>query len=512
MLSGGDLINVRTTPLENTTIKTGGRKRNLNQSKMAKRPANSQMQKYLHRNVKHGNSVKRGDSDKRRRSSLLRRLSSKRASADVHQLAPHSPGLPPTTPPTSPLSGHHSKLSSRVLSKNSESTPIPCPKTSRSGSVSSSGLLHSIPADPNVSPGNFETVSIVGSPSSSSTSSRPSSLDGLKFKLKQTFRSPRRKSCGHIPLSPLARANGSSSPPVSAILNPAGCGNTQGIAPHLLSSTSPTSRSPSPLAILSTSSNGATLQHSASSPLASKSIQTCFPPSSSGGSNGGLSGSGNHRLAPIGGFARKRLNSHPNRPQSVIVESGDNFAMFNHESEKNFSLSKCKREFLSPLIREIKTLPETFLNTSISSVEHSQDGGASNTSACNDGDIEDSLQASLIRPMIKVNLSSSNADPNKPKSWIVVQECSRSDELTGPTTMSNAVNSSHAHSSDLKALSSSFTGRNNTGGGGGGSSGGGGDSPTTKSFRIVSRSCSDPKEKTSSIMEHDEHPHSLPPS
>lgn len=194
-------------------------------------------------------------------------------------------------------------------------------------------MIHSIPADPNLSSISIPLpTSADNSPagSGSSTSSRPSSLDGLKFKLKQTYRSPRRKSCGHIPLSPLARANGSSSPPVTGalILNNT---NTQGISPHLLSSTSPTSRSPSPLAILSN-------QHSSSpctsSPLASSTSgfkgdareRLSF---SSQGASGTLSGNGN-RLAPIGaGFARRRINSHPNRPQSVIVGS----SVIEHEEQ-----------------------------------------------------------------------------------------------------------------------------------------------------------------------------------
>lgn len=250
MFSGGDVINIRTTPLENTTIKTGGRKRNPNTSKMAKRPQTLQSMHKLHRNVKAG--IKRSDSDKRKRTNLLRRLSSKRASADIHIMI-NSQGSQLTTPPTSPQSP-------KVLQMNSSLTPSRSfqsfPKVSESScptiinninqTVSkkafnvgrertSERLTQSLHVDLNSS---VESLPVSSMPNSPASSSRPSSLDGLKYKLK-TFRSPRRKSCGHIPLSPLARSNGGGSPVLTCAT-----GNNYLIA----NSTSPTSRSPSPLA------------------------------------------------------------------------------------------------------------------------------------------------------------------------------------------------------------------------------------------------------------------------
>lgn len=74
MLSGGDHVTLRSTPLENTSIKTGGRKRDLTQSKMARRT--------LHKQRK----LKRDHSDKKRKTSLFKRISSKRASVEMQQV------------------------------------------------------------------------------------------------------------------------------------------------------------------------------------------------------------------------------------------------------------------------------------------------------------------------------------------------------------------------------------------------------------------------------------------
>lgn len=306
MFSGGDIINIRTTPLENTTIKTGGRKRNPNTSKMAKRPQTLQSMHKLHRNVKA--SIKRSDSDKRKRTNLLRRLSSKRASADIHIMI-NSQGnqLSLSTPPTSPQSP-------KVLQMNSSLTPSRSfqsfPKVSESAgqtintinqTVLKKGLnfgrerpnerlTQSLHVDLNSSVESSPASSIPNSPASSS---RPSSLDGLKYKLK-TFRSPRRKSCGHIPLSPLARSNGGGSP---VLTTPSGNN-------HLIAnSTSPTSRSPSPLAFPNV------LQH-----------QTLKK---------------NYRLAPL---AQSNDNDPPkamqNRPKSVSL---DQTICLDHNTRISFS-------------------------------------------------------------------------------------------------------------------------------------------------------------------------------
>ena len=306
VLSGGNKINIRATPLENTSIKTGGRKRNPKTSKMVRRQG--LMSSVKHRKTPPG--IKRTDSDKRRKSnsnssSLLRRLSSKRASAEIQQLMLSSSGTSPVTglhsltasspmsltpsrsfqslsvhghssschregnpppPPSSPNSAvascKTSPLASMTRGVTSNVHPLGCCcMTSSVPSPAAAALLlrssprgHSnalstglsrlqrSPSDS--SPGYSSQSSSPGSSvphspalgsavgSSSLSFQRPSSLHGLKNKLVKTFRttsisSPRRKSCGHIPLSPLARTP---SPSV------------------LLASSSPT-RSPSPLSL-----------------------------------------------------------------------------------------------------------------------------------------------------------------------------------------------------------------------------------------------------------------------
>ena len=212
VLSGGDKINIRTTPLENTTIKSGGRKRNPKTSKMARRPAKPR---------KPPPPVKRSESDRRRpsKSSLLRRVSSKRASAELQQLLSAGSGSPLTPPATlTPSRSHHS------LSRLAEGAPNTPTRTVFPRSPPTAGRLHqhhhhhhSLTSDSSQS--SSPTSSLPNSPSNLSATGhfqRPSTLHGLKHKLVQTFRSPRRKSCGHIPLSPLARTPSPSILPLAA--------------------------------------------------------------------------------------------------------------------------------------------------------------------------------------------------------------------------------------------------------------------------------------------------------
>ena len=84
LLSGGDRVTLRATPLDQTSISSGGRRRPPGAAKLARRPANRRKRKE--------SSV-----DKRRKASLLRKLSSKRASAEIQQVSGTagtlSPGL-----------------------------------------------------------------------------------------------------------------------------------------------------------------------------------------------------------------------------------------------------------------------------------------------------------------------------------------------------------------------------------------------------------------------------------
>lgn len=214
ILSGGDRINIRTIPLDSTTIKSGGRRRNPSSIKMARRPYSCRRRSAQVKRDSH--------SDKKRRASLLRRLSSKRASAEIHQSV--SGSSPVLTPSRSFQSLTRSLASADSLPASPTRTKSPrSPPTARLCSQSDSP--HSTG---NSSQSSSPSSSVPNSPASSTHLPhfpRPSSLHGLKHKLTQTFHSPRRKSVGHIPLSPLARTP----------------------SPSPITSTSPT-RSPSPLA------------------------------------------------------------------------------------------------------------------------------------------------------------------------------------------------------------------------------------------------------------------------
>lgn len=214
ILSGGDRINIRTIPLDSTTIKSGGRRRNPSSIKMARRPYSCRRRSAQVKRDSH--------SDKKRRASLLRRLSSKRASAEMHQSV--SGSSPVLTPSRSFQSLTRSLASADSLPASPTRTKSPrSPPTARLCSQSDSP--HSTG---NSSQSSSPSSSVPNSPASSTHLPhfpRPSSLHGLKHKLTQTFHSPRRKSVGHIPLSPLARTP----------------------SPSPITSTSPT-RSPSPLA------------------------------------------------------------------------------------------------------------------------------------------------------------------------------------------------------------------------------------------------------------------------
>ncbi|XP_071850781.1 microtubule-associated serine/threonine-protein kinase 3-like isoform X3 [Apostichopus japonicus] len=173
---------LRAVPLENTTIKTGGKKHNLATSKMARRKKKSRRKELA---------------DKRRRSSVIRRSSLKRA---VDQPSPLAGGKGKTSLHRSP-SLHEPR--SPTLVKSPRSPPL---LQMPQAFVSSTPLGSSNSSSP--------SSSCPNSPASHNQSSRPSSLQGLAHKLPRPFRvgSNRRKSLGHTPLSPLARQSSSPVP------------------------------------------------------------------------------------------------------------------------------------------------------------------------------------------------------------------------------------------------------------------------------------------------------------
>ena len=248
LMAAGDQLTLRATPLENTSIKSGGRRRDPGQSKMARSPL-----------VKTRKS-KRDSVEKRRKSLFLKTLSGKRASAELQQLR---------------LSlGNSSMTSSRSFQSLARSVEnMQQQQPSLPGSPTKSRASESPPL-PRIfslsdSPNSTANSSLSSSPASSLPESpatlgpsgllgphfqRPSSLHGLKHKLhhhhatNKSIHSPnRRKSVGHIPLSPLARTPSPS--PISS---------------------SPT-RSPSPLAVLTSGaqapSSGVIFNNSSLSPV-----------------------------------------------------------------------------------------------------------------------------------------------------------------------------------------------------------------------------------------------------
>ena len=157
LVSGGEAVTMRATPLETTSIKTGGRRRDPSNIKMARRTVTSSRLRQH----------KKREADKRRKtSSLFRKLSNKRASAEMAGMLSASSSLQSLKDPLS-------------------ESGVSAGECSGSGDNSSSSVSSTSP----------------------SSSTRPSTL-GLKHKLhlKTKTASSRRKSSGaHIPLSPLAR-------------------------------------------------------------------------------------------------------------------------------------------------------------------------------------------------------------------------------------------------------------------------------------------------------------------
>ncbi|XP_018325560.1 microtubule-associated serine/threonine-protein kinase 3 isoform X2 [Agrilus planipennis] len=215
LLSGVEHVSLRATPLEHTSIQSGGRKREPGQSKLAKRS--------LHRQRR-----QKKENDKRRKTSLFRRISSKRASAEIQQM---------TAGVQSPLtvSPSRSFQSFSRLTDASSLSVIRTPTSNRSSLSPSDSLAQQSSSSSSQTPSSGSS-----SPTSSNSRNnkqhyqRPSTLHGLKHKLHSSSCSKslhvanpscsnvpnRRKSVGHIPLSPLARTPSPSPLPVSPTRSP----------------------------------------------------------------------------------------------------------------------------------------------------------------------------------------------------------------------------------------------------------------------------------------------------
>lgn len=183
LLSGGEHVTLRSTPLENTSIKTGGRKREPQQGKFAKRSLMRQRRQ------------KRDHTDKRRKTSLLRKINIKHSD---------KPGPLPSPTLVTP-------------SRSFQSLAVPVKTASPPPRLSFASL-------DSTSSSSSSGGSAITSPVSSTQYQRPSTLHGLKHKLhtppKTIHSSNRRKSVGHIPLSPLARTPSPSPLPASPTRSP----------------------------------------------------------------------------------------------------------------------------------------------------------------------------------------------------------------------------------------------------------------------------------------------------
>uniref|UniRef100_A0A3B3Z1E3 Uncharacterized protein n=1 Tax=Poecilia mexicana TaxID=48701 RepID=A0A3B3Z1E3_9TELE len=170
ILKSGAKVSISATPFENTSIKVGPARKTNHKSKMARRNKKTKS--------KEGQDSKKRTSLFRKitkQASLLhtsRSLSSLNRSLSSGESGPGSPTH--NLSPRSPTQGHRS-------------TPDSAHSVGGNSSQSSS-------------PGS----SVPNSPAGSGHI-RPSSLHGLAPKLQRQYRSPRRKSAGNIPLSPLAR-------------------------------------------------------------------------------------------------------------------------------------------------------------------------------------------------------------------------------------------------------------------------------------------------------------------
>uniref|UniRef100_A0A8W4FP58 non-specific serine/threonine protein kinase n=1 Tax=Sus scrofa TaxID=9823 RepID=A0A8W4FP58_PIG len=180
ILKSGSKVSISATALENTSIKVGPARKGSYKARMARRSKR--------------NRGKDGQ-ESRKRSSLFRKITkqasllhtSRSLSSLNRSLSSGESG------PGSPTHGH--SLSPRSPTQGYRVTP---------------DAVHSVGG--NSSQSSSPSSSVPSSPAGSGHT-RPSSLHGLAPKLQRQYRSPRRKSAGSIPLSPLAHTP---SPPAAA--------------------------------------------------------------------------------------------------------------------------------------------------------------------------------------------------------------------------------------------------------------------------------------------------------
>lgn len=204
LLSSQEHVTIRATPLNQTSIQVGGRKREPGVSKMAKK-VNPRPKKQ------------RNSSDKKRRASLFRRISSKIANAELFQQQISSASALSPIAPSRSFQSFAARSQAERSAGNARLSLSPLDPFYQQMNISSGSQSSS----PSSSVPNTPTSNLTAAPV---FHQRPSSLHGLKHGLKLhsiggSGKSPsqsRRKSVCMIPLSPLARTP-SPSPITSAI-------------------------------------------------------------------------------------------------------------------------------------------------------------------------------------------------------------------------------------------------------------------------------------------------------
>lgn len=180
VLKSGNKVSISTTPLENTSIKVGPARKGSSKAKMARRSKRSRG---------------KDGQESRKRSSLFRKIT-KQASLLHTSRSLSSLNRSLSSGESGPCSPTHSHSLS--------------PRSPPQGYRVAPDTMHSVGG--NSSQSSSPSSSVPSSPAGSGHT-RPSSLHGLAPKLQRQYRSPRRKSAGSIPLSPLAHTP---SPPAAA--------------------------------------------------------------------------------------------------------------------------------------------------------------------------------------------------------------------------------------------------------------------------------------------------------
>ncbi|KTG34547.1 hypothetical protein cypCar_00005021 [Cyprinus carpio] len=170
MVWSGSKVSISATPFENTSIKVGPARKTSHKSKMARR--NKRTKTREGQDSKKRNSLFRKITKQATLLHTSRSLSSLNRSVSSGESVP---GSPTHMSPHSPTQGCRSTPDSAHSAVGGNSSQSSSPSSSVPNSPASSGQI------------------------------RPSSLHGLAPKLQRQYRSPRRKSAGNIPLSPLAR-------------------------------------------------------------------------------------------------------------------------------------------------------------------------------------------------------------------------------------------------------------------------------------------------------------------